>query len=134
MRDDVGRDPVVRGVLAAMGHDTSTINWVEESVSFEDGHRVMRFDHAGWPTIMLRLHEDEQADWFASIEWVGFTYYAQRGRRSIAVREQLPDTVADGLVDRTAEVIADVPGFAQLHIVGLRPSSGDIGVLVVPTS
>jgi hypothetical protein len=124
-RDDLGVDPVLMAALARDGVSVENLEWTLASIWADDGHRVESAHHAGSCTMDLKLHRDEEAAWFATAHFGNaISYHAQRGRRSITLRSRIPDTVLGELEGRTADAVADAPGFGSLLILGVRTSPG----------
>ena len=122
MRDDIGGAPVVTAMLARDGLTVEGLDWRVDSIWAADGHEVVV---ANRESMDLKLHRDEEADWFATVHWgPHLTYHAQRGRRSLTLRRELPESVTSTLVGMHADAVADMPGLDGLLIVEVRTSTG----------
>lgn len=131
-RDDLDADPVILAALARDGETIADIHWSVTSIWSEDGHEVQSAHREGSCVMDLKIHRDQQADWFATIHWGReLSYHAQRGRRSITLRRDLPESVSATLVGMPASRIADVPGLEALMIVETRTSAAGSSTIVV---
>jgi hypothetical protein len=129
--DDLCDDPVVAAALEADGTSIDRLAWEHASTSASTGV-ADRAHHAGACVMDLRAHRDENAAWYATVHFGdAISYHAQRGRRSATVRRGLPETIASDLVGRTADLVADAPGFDRLTILDVRTSPGTPTTLIL---
>lgn len=129
--DDLCDDPVVAAALEADGTSIDRLAWEQASTSITSGD-ADKAHHAGACVMDLRSHRDENAAWYATVHFGdAISYHAQRGRRSATVRRGLPETLATDLVGRTADLVADAPGFDRLTILDVRTSPGTPTTLIL---
>jgi hypothetical protein len=129
LTDDLWDDPVVTAALAADGVTGADLKWL---VHADGDSKVADAYHRGSCSMDIRSRHDEDAAWFANVHFGdSVSYHAQRGRRSITLRTDIPETVAKGLVGRRANAIADAPGFDRMVIRLVRTMPGSPTTIII---